>query len=69
MTETPSLPPLAGLRVLDFGVSSVGIEVGRCFAEYSADVVKVESSTAPGFTSRTRAGSRSCASSPVSPMS
>ena len=41
--------PFAGLRVLDFGVGAVGVEVGRFFAEYGADVVKVESSTAPDF--------------------
>ena len=42
-------PPFAGLRVLDFGVGAVGVEVGRFFAEYGADVVKVESFTAPDF--------------------
>ncbi len=41
--------PFAGLRVLDFGVGAVGVEVGRFFAEYGADVVKVESATAPDF--------------------
>jgi crotonobetainyl-CoA:carnitine CoA-transferase CaiB-like acyl-CoA transferase len=49
MTAVPPLPPFAGLRVLDFGVGAVGVEVGRFFAEYGADVVKVESSTAPDF--------------------
>jgi crotonobetainyl-CoA:carnitine CoA-transferase CaiB-like acyl-CoA transferase len=41
--------PFHGLRVLDFGVGAVGVEVGRFFAEYGADVVKVESSSAPDF--------------------
>jgi crotonobetainyl-CoA:carnitine CoA-transferase CaiB-like acyl-CoA transferase len=41
--------PFRGLRVLDFGVGAVGVEVGRFFAEYGADVVKVESSSAPDF--------------------
>jgi crotonobetainyl-CoA:carnitine CoA-transferase CaiB-like acyl-CoA transferase len=41
--------PFAGMRVLDFGVGAVGVEVGRFFAEYGADVVKVESATAPDF--------------------
>ena len=35
--------------MLDFGVGAVGVEVGRFFAEYGADVVKVESATAPDF--------------------
>jgi len=52
---TPSLPasedgfPLRGLRVLDFGVGAVGVEVGRLLAEYGADVIKIESRKAPDF--------------------
>jgi crotonobetainyl-CoA:carnitine CoA-transferase CaiB-like acyl-CoA transferase len=49
MVPEASPSPFAGLRVLDFGVGAVGVEVGRFFAEYGADVVKVESSTAPDF--------------------
>lgn len=41
--------PLRGLRVLDCGVGAVGVEVGRLFAEYGADVIKIESSDAPDF--------------------
>jgi crotonobetainyl-CoA:carnitine CoA-transferase CaiB-like acyl-CoA transferase len=41
--------PFEGLRVLDFGVGAVGVEVGRLFAEYGADVIKVESNAAPDF--------------------
>ena len=41
--------PLAGLRVLDFGVGGVGVAGGRLFAEYGADVIKVESRTYPDF--------------------
>jgi len=41
--------PLRGLRVLDCGVGAVGVEVGRFFAEYGADVIKIESSDAPDF--------------------
>ncbi|MGH2603416.1 MAG: CaiB/BaiF CoA transferase family protein, partial [Dehalococcoidia bacterium] len=41
--------PFAGLRVLDFGIGGVGVEVGRLFAEYGADVIKVESGNAPDF--------------------
>ncbi len=41
--------PLRGLRVLDFGVGAVGVEVGRLLAEYGADVIKIESRKAPDF--------------------
>jgi crotonobetainyl-CoA:carnitine CoA-transferase CaiB-like acyl-CoA transferase len=41
--------PLRGLRVLDCGVGAVGVEVGRFFAEFGADVIKIESSDAPDF--------------------
>lgn len=36
-------PPLKGLRVMDFGHGGVGVECGRMFGEYGADVVKIES--------------------------
>ncbi len=51
----PSLP-LAGLRVLDFGIGGVGVEAGRLFAEYGADVIKIETCTYPDFI-RTISGS------------
>jgi crotonobetainyl-CoA:carnitine CoA-transferase CaiB-like acyl-CoA transferase len=35
--------PFEGLRVLDFGVIVMGAEAGRLFADYGADVIKVES--------------------------
>ncbi|MCY3850684.1 MAG: CoA transferase [Acidimicrobiaceae bacterium] len=35
--------PLRGLRVMDFGHGGVGVECGRMFGEYGADVVKIES--------------------------
>jgi crotonobetainyl-CoA:carnitine CoA-transferase CaiB-like acyl-CoA transferase len=41
--------PLAGLRVLDFGIGGVGVEAGRMLAEYGADVIKIESRTYPDF--------------------
>ena len=41
--------PFAGVRVLDLGIGAVGVEVGRLFAEYGADVVKVENSRFPDF--------------------
>lgn len=36
--------PLAGLRVLDFGIIVVGAETGRLLADQGAEVIKVESS-------------------------
>ncbi len=44
-----SAHPFEGLLVLDFGIGGVGVEVGRLFAEYGANVVKIESSAAPDF--------------------
>ena len=44
----PSLP-LQGLRVLDFGIGGVGVEGGRLFAEYGADVIKIETRRYPDF--------------------
>lgn len=41
--------PLAGLRVVDFGHGGVGVEAGRLFAEYGADVIKIESRAYPDF--------------------
>lgn len=42
-------PPLAGLKVLDFGIGGVGVECGRFFAEYGADVLKIETRSHPDF--------------------
>jgi len=42
-------PPLADLCVMDFGHGGVGVEAGRMFAEYGADVVKIESRAYPDF--------------------
>ncbi len=42
-------PPLEGMRVIDFGHGGVGVETGRMFAEYGADVVKIETRTYPDF--------------------
>jgi crotonobetainyl-CoA:carnitine CoA-transferase CaiB-like acyl-CoA transferase len=41
--------PFEGLRVLDFGIGGVGVEGARLFAEYGADVIKIESRTYPDF--------------------
>jgi len=46
--SSPGLP-LQGLRVLDFGHGGVGVEAARLFAEYGADVIKIESRTYPDF--------------------
>lgn len=45
----PAGLPFAGLRVLDFGIGGVGVETGRLFAEYGADVIKVENGDHPDF--------------------
>ena len=44
----PSMP-FVGLKVLDLGHGGVGVEAGRMFAEYGADVLKVETKTYPDF--------------------
>jgi crotonobetainyl-CoA:carnitine CoA-transferase CaiB-like acyl-CoA transferase len=53
LDRAPSPPedgyPLRGLRVVDCGVGAVGVETGRFFGEYGADVIKIESSEAPDF--------------------
>ncbi|WP_378143746.1 CoA transferase [Cnuibacter sp. UC19_7] len=46
----PGRMPFEGLRVLDLGVIVVGSELGRLFADYGADVVKIESSAFPDGT-------------------
>ncbi|WAJ43359.1 CoA transferase [Mycobacterium sp. Aquia_216] len=56
----PSLPsgaaPLSGLRMLDLGVIVFGAELGRLFADYGADVIKVENSAFPDGLRQTRKG-------------
>jgi crotonobetainyl-CoA:carnitine CoA-transferase CaiB-like acyl-CoA transferase len=49
--------PLAGLKVLDFGVIVVGAEAGRLLADQGADVIKVETSTAPDGSRQNQNGS------------
>jgi crotonobetainyl-CoA:carnitine CoA-transferase CaiB-like acyl-CoA transferase len=41
--------PFKGLRVLDFGIGGVGVEASRLFAEYGADVIKIETRKHPDF--------------------
>jgi crotonobetainyl-CoA:carnitine CoA-transferase CaiB-like acyl-CoA transferase len=47
--DAPAGRPLEGLRVMDFGHGAVGVEVGRRFAEYGAEVMKIESRTYTDF--------------------
>ena len=53
LVEVPSRSeprlPFRGLRVLDFGIGGVGVEAARLFAEYGADVIKIETRTYPDF--------------------
>ena len=51
--------PLAGLRVADFGIGGVGVEVGRMMAEYGAEVLKVESRSYPDFIRQVTGGEMS----------
>lgn len=41
--------PFEGLRLLDFGIGGVGVEVARLFAEQGADVIKIENTSYPDF--------------------
>lgn len=47
--DRPGHTPLAGIRVLDFGIGGVGVEASRLLGEYGADVIKVETRTYPDF--------------------
>ena len=80
--DVPAGLPLAGLRVMDFGHGAVGVEVGRRFAEYGAEVMKIESrtytdfmrlqlggETNPSFASSTRSGSGSMPRRPTASRS
>ncbi len=40
---------LSRLRVIDCGIGAVGVEAGRFFSDFGADVIKIESSDAPDF--------------------
>jgi crotonobetainyl-CoA:carnitine CoA-transferase CaiB-like acyl-CoA transferase len=48
-TATVPPAPLAGIRVLDFGIGGVGVEAARLLAEYGAEVIRVETRTYPDF--------------------
>ena len=48
-TATGAAPrrPLAGLRVIDFGIIVIGNEIGRLLADLGADVIKIENRAFP----------------------
>jgi crotonobetainyl-CoA:carnitine CoA-transferase CaiB-like acyl-CoA transferase len=50
--------PLAGLRVLDFGVIVVGAEQGRLLADQGAEVIKIESAAFPDGARQSKAGGK-----------
>ncbi|WP_063129198.1 CaiB/BaiF CoA transferase family protein [Nocardia fusca] len=54
--------PLAGLRVLDLGVIVFGAELSRQFADYGADVIKIENANFPDGLRQSRRGSALAAS-------
>ncbi|PPJ05044.1 CoA transferase [Nocardia nova] len=58
----PSAAPLAGLRVLDLGVIVFGAELSRQFADYGADVIKVENANFPDGLRQSKRGAALAAS-------
>jgi crotonobetainyl-CoA:carnitine CoA-transferase CaiB-like acyl-CoA transferase len=57
-----SAAPLAGLRILDLGVIVFGAELSRQFADYGADVIKVENADFPDGLRQSKRGSALAAS-------
>ncbi|MCF3939646.1 CaiB/BaiF CoA transferase family protein [Gordonia tangerina] len=57
-----SAAPLAGLRVLDLGVIVFGAELSRQFADYGADVIKIENADFPDGLRQSKRGSALAAS-------
>jgi crotonobetainyl-CoA:carnitine CoA-transferase CaiB-like acyl-CoA transferase len=45
--DAPLRRPLAGLRVIDFGIIVIGNEIGRLLADQGADVIKIENRAFP----------------------
>ncbi|MFD1812164.1 CaiB/BaiF CoA transferase family protein [Rhodococcus gannanensis] len=58
----PSEAPLAGLRVLDLGVIVFGAELSRQFADYGADVIKIENANFPDGLRQSKRGAALAAS-------
>jgi crotonobetainyl-CoA:carnitine CoA-transferase CaiB-like acyl-CoA transferase len=61
-TADPSAAPLAGLRVLDLGVIVFGAELSRQFADYGADVIKIENANFPDGLRQSKRGAALAAS-------
>ncbi|MFI2336375.1 CaiB/BaiF CoA transferase family protein [Nocardia rhamnosiphila] len=61
-TAADATAPLAGLRVLDLGVIVFGAELSRQFADYGADVIKIENANFPDGLRQSRRGSALAAS-------
>ncbi|WP_280425791.1 CaiB/BaiF CoA transferase family protein [Nocardia carnea] len=59
---TAESAPLAGLRVLDLGVIVFGAELSRQFADYGADVIKIENANFPDGLRQSKRGSALAAS-------
>ncbi len=58
-TEPDGRPPLAGLRLVDFGSVLVGPACGRTLAEFGADVVKIDDPNGVGAGPDVNRGKRS----------
>ncbi|MBC2639464.1 MULTISPECIES: CaiB/BaiF CoA-transferase family protein [unclassified Rhodococcus (in: high G+C Gram-positive bacteria)] len=58
----PGARPLEGLRVLDLGVIVFGAELSRQFADYGADVIKVENAKFPDGLRQSKRGAALAAS-------
>ncbi|WP_328395871.1 CaiB/BaiF CoA transferase family protein [Nocardia sp. NBC_00416] len=58
----PSAAPLAGLRVLDLGVIVFGAELSRQFADYGAEVIKIENANFPDGLRQSKRGAALAAS-------
>ncbi|MBH0781043.1 CaiB/BaiF CoA transferase family protein [Nocardia bovistercoris] len=60
--RSPDTAPLDGLRVLDLGVIVFGAELSRQFADYGADVVKIENTNFPDGLRQSKRGAALAAS-------
>nr|WP_249300237.1 MULTISPECIES: CoA transferase [unclassified Rhodococcus (in: high G+C Gram-positive bacteria)] len=62
VTAYPRRAPLEGIRVLDLGVIVFGAELSRQFADFGADVIKVENSKFPDGLRQSKRGAAVAAS-------